>query len=194
MTKLENEKNELQRTLEAQQIIVECIHILYDIHDINQSINIVLEKIGNYLCADRVYLVSLKGKLVNKDWEWCKSGVGSILDLKDLPFAVIERWLRSFKERNYMILNNIEELKENSKEEYELLKTNNIYRLVSSPLKSNGQIAGIIGVDNPPIEKIQNIASLLETLCYFISLSIKRNQAEEELSRLSYHDTLTSFL
>lgn len=193
MTKLENEKNELQRTLEAQQIIVECIHILYDIHDINQSINIVLEKIGNCLCADRVYLVSLKGELVNKDWEWCKSGVGSILDLKDLPFAVIERWLRSFKERNYMILNNIEELKENSKEEYELLKTNNIYRLVSSPLKSNGQIAGIIGVDNPPIEKIQNIASLLETLCYFISLSIKRNQAEEELSRLSYHDTLTSF-
>lgn len=193
MTKLENEKNALQITLEAQQMIVNCIHYLYDNHDIKKSINVVLAKIGNYLHADRVYLVSLKGELVNKDWEWCKSNVSSLLDLRDLPYSMIQRWLQTFGQRNYMILNNIEELKESSKEEYNVLKENGIYRMVSSPLKSNGVITGIIGVDNPPLENIQNIASLLETLCYFIGLSIKRDHAEKELSRLSYHDMLTSF-
>ena len=107
-----------------------------------------------------------------------------INDSKQEALEIVEQAKKEAERIKEEYENNIEELKENSKEEYELLKTNNIYRLVSSPLKSNGQIAGIIGVDNPPIEKIQNIASLLETLCYFISLSIKRNQAEEELSRL----------
>lgn len=193
MTKLENEKNVLQMTLEAQQMIVECIHYLYDNHDISSSINVVLKKIGDYLDADRVYLVSLQGELVNKEWEWCKTGVSSILDLRNLPYSLIQRWLETFEKDNYMILDNIEELKITSKEEYDVLKENGIHRLVSSPLKSNGVITGIIGVDNPPEDKIQYIASLLETLCYFIGLSIKRDRAEQELSRLSYHDMLTSF-
>ena len=65
--------------------------------------------------------------------------------------------------------------------------------MVAVPLESNHQIIAVLGVDNPAKDMMQNITSMLQTLCYFIMLTIKRDQAEKKLAHLSYHDELTSF-
>lgn len=48
--------------------------------------------------------------------------------------------------------------------------------------------------DNPSINLTENAATFLETLSYFIMIAMHRNENEEVLYRLSYLDTLTSFL
>ena len=60
-------------------------------------------------------------------------------------------------------------------------------------MEQNGELAGYLGVDNPPPDKIINIASLLQTLCYFVSLALQHAESQKKLSYLSYHDNLTTF-
>jgi len=60
-------------------------------------------------------------------------------------------------------------------------------------LEQNGELAGYLGVDNPPPDKIINIASLLQTLCYFVSLALQHAESQKKLSYLSYHDNSTTF-
>lgn len=60
-------------------------------------------------------------------------------------------------------------------------------------MEQNGELAGYLGVDNPPPDKIINIASLLQTLCYFVSLALQHAESQKKLSHLSYHDNLTTF-
>ena len=60
-------------------------------------------------------------------------------------------------------------------------------------MEQNGELAGYLGVDNPPPDKIINIASLLQTLCYFVSLALQHAESQKKLSYLSYHDNSTTF-
>lgn len=60
-------------------------------------------------------------------------------------------------------------------------------------MEQNGELAGYLGVDNPPPDKIINIASLFQTLCYFVSLALQHAESQKKLSYLSYHDNLTTF-
>ena len=43
-------------------------------------------------------------------------------------------------------------------------------------------------------DKIINIASLLQTLCYFVSLALQHAESQKKLSYLSYHDNSTTFI
>lgn len=60
-------------------------------------------------------------------------------------------------------------------------------------MEQNGELAGYLGVDNPTPDKIINIASLLQTLCYFVSLALQHAESQKKLSYLSYHDNSTTF-
>lgn len=60
-------------------------------------------------------------------------------------------------------------------------------------MEQNGELAGYLGVDNPPPDKIINIASLLQTLCYFVLLALQHAESQKKLSYLSYHDNSTTF-
>lgn len=60
-------------------------------------------------------------------------------------------------------------------------------------MEQNGELAGYLGVDNSPPDKIINIASLLQTLCYFVSLALQHAESQKKLSYLSYHDNSTTF-
>lgn len=60
-------------------------------------------------------------------------------------------------------------------------------------MEQNGELAGYLGVDNPPPDKIINIASLLQTLCYFVSLALQHAESQKKLSYLSYHDNSPTF-
>ncbi|MCR1957519.1 hypothetical protein [Thomasclavelia ramosa] len=46
-------------------------------------------------------------------------------------------------------------------------------------MEQNGELAGYLGVDNPPPDKIINIASLLQTLCYFVSLALQHAESQK---------------
>lgn len=194
ITEAEEEKQALKNTLDAEQMTMECVRTLYQEHDVTRSIPMVLERLGRFLAADRAYLGVARGGLWYNDYEWCKEGVQSQKEhLQGIPFSAISSWFPAFEQRGCVILEDIEALRDTVPEEYELLHAQEIHSLVASPLEQDGKLLGLLGVDNPPLERIRGIESLLKTLSYFLLLAYRRTETEQQLSHLSYYDTLTSF-
>lgn len=110
-----------------------------------------------------------------------------------MPESLIDRWRSVFSKNECVIVEDVEKLKDTSPEEYRVLTMQNIRSLVAAPMEQGGELKGYLGVDNPPPQRLQNIASLLQTLCYFLMLSYRRADNEQQLSRLSFYDTLTTF-
>ena len=154
----------------------------------------VLEPLGSFLSADRAYLFMKRQGLFYNDYEWCRAGITPQKEvLQAVSPSIVSRWLPIFAQQECVIQEDVEKLSGSDPEEYELLHAQGIQSLVAAPLNQDGQLLGLLGVDNPPPERIRSIASLLQTLCYFLMLAYRRTESEQQLSLLSYHDTLTSF-
>ncbi len=194
ITEAEAEKQLLKNTLDTQQMVMECVRTLYQEHDLPAAIDAVLEHLGRFFAADRAYLFMLHDGLAYNDFEWCREGVAAQKEvLQAMPLAVVTRWMPFFDRQECVVIEDIECLQADNSEEYKLLADQDIHSLVVAPLEREGELLGLLGVDNPPRERIRGIASLLQTLCYFLMLAYRRNEDELQLAQLSYFDTLTSF-
>lgn len=194
VTEAEKEKQSLKFALRAEDMLVDCVRSLYGDAGISETLPVILEKLGRFMHADRSYVFMLRdGKLYN-EYEWCAEGVESQMEtLQGVPVELVSRWLAIFDRQECMVLEDVQELKENYRDEYEVLKMQGITSLVTAPLERDGHFCGAIGVDNPPAEELVNIGPLLRTLGYFLMLAYRRDENAKELNRLSYHDTLTTF-
>lgn len=193
-TESEREKEALRYTLNSEKMIVECIRTLYQEHDLDKAVTQVLCQLGTYLSADRAYVITLEGDLLYNNYEWCAEGIESQKELlQGQPSSLIERWKPLFAREECVLIEDVGGLKEISPEEYEILQIQGIRSMVAAPLEQGGNFEGCLGVDNPPPDKMKNIAPLLQTLCYFLISAFRRAENESQLSYVSYHDMLTMF-
>ena len=104
-------------------------------------------------------------------YEWCSVGIEpQIQNLQGIDILLIDRWKPYFNRHECVIIENLEKIRNESPGEYEVLNMQGIKSLVAAPLEIGGKLSGYIGVDNPPVDKIKNISSLLQTLRYFCLL------------------------
>lgn len=194
ITEAEKEKQDLKNALDTEQMVMECIRTLYQEHDLAIAFPAVLKRLGHFLSASQAYLAMVRDDQIYNDFTWSEEGCALLNDfLQDSPLSTVDRWRTAFKQQGYVILEDIEELRESHPAEYELLHTQGTHSLVAVPLEHNDTLKGILGVHNSPPQRIRSIVPLLQTLCYFLMLTYRRSESEHQLSQLSYYDTLTSF-
>lgn len=194
ITKAEEEKQNLRYTLKMEDMIMDCVRTLYQGQKLADTIPRILKSLGGFLEAERCYIFLLHEELAYNDFEWCRQGVRPQRDnLQALPLSFFDSWMPRFNRRECVIITDLEQIRDSSPEEYDILSRQNIHSLVAAPMERSGAFCGCLGVDNPPQERLAYIGTMLQTLCYFLMLSIKREEDEEQLAHLSFHDTLTSF-
>ena len=97
ITEAEAEKQALKNTLDTEQMVMECVRIMYRQPDMALSAPMVLEHLGCFLSADRSYLAMLRDGLLYNDFEWCKDGIDSQKEnLQGVPLSSVERWVPIF--------------------------------------------------------------------------------------------------
>lgn len=193
-TEAEQEKIKLKFSMEADKMITDCVRILYQNNDLDAAIPQVLMLLGSFLPADRTYVINIRNEQMYNDYEWCAKGVASQrMLLQALPMVLIQRWLVLFDQKECVIIEDLEQLRDSDPDEYSILKEQGITSLVVAPLEQDGVLIGYLGVDNPPPSKIKNIAPLLQTLSYFLLLAQQHEKSQKQLTHMSYFDNLTSF-
>lgn len=193
-TEAEYEKEKLRYALSSEQMVMECIRTLYCEKDIGDAVNDVLRESGVFLNAERTYMFNLTGGFFNNDYEWCAENVGSRQEvLQDLGREQLEQWRGILRKEGCIVIKSAEEFREMFPGSEDIIRERNIRNIAISPLEKEGVVVGCLGVDNLPEERLLNISSILQTLCYFILLAYRRAEDEQQLSHLSYFDTLTSF-
>ncbi len=193
-TESEKEKQQLKFTLDAEKMVTNCISALYQQNDIVETTTQVLRMFGSFLSADRTYIIYIRDGLMYNDYGWCADGILPQKEyLQALPLSLIERWITYFNRKECIIIKDLGQLKDSEPDEYRILHGQSISSLVAAPLEEDGKLLGYLGVDNPPPERIMNIAPLLQILCYFLLLARRHAESQRQLSHMSYFDTLTSF-
>ena len=159
----------------------------------DKSIDIILEYLGKALHGERTYIFE-QNKAGGDDntYEWVASGVTPEIDnLQNLPPEVCANWYRKFQENKNIMIEDLEDIREEDPLQYDNLKRQNIHSLAVVSLYDNGKIIGFYGVDNPPGESLDYAQNMLEIVGHFIVSCLKRRNLLKELRDMSYSDQLT---
>lgn len=100
-------------------------------------------------------------------------------------------WIPTFQKGESIIIRNVNEIVSYDPTVYETLIPQNIARLIVSPICRDREVIGFYGIDNPPLDRMDHIAFMLQLLGHFINSMLRRRDLVGKLETLSYHDQLT---
>lgn len=159
----------------------------------DKTIDVILEYLGKALQGERTYIFEKNaGGGDDNTYEWVANGVTPEIDnLQNLPPEVCANWYRKFGENENILIEDLEDIREEDPLQYENLKRQDIHSLAVVPLFDDGKVIGFYGVDNPPGESLIYAQNMLQIVGHFIVSCIKRRNLLKELKNMSYCDQLT---
>lgn len=191
MYQLISREGKIKERLEIATILNKCIAELISGEDEDAAISNLLRIISGYFDGDRSYIVQIdeKRNVCTNTYEYAMNGVTAEKDnLQEVPMEMLDIWMDSFRKNSLYYIPDIEE--EQGQPYYETLKMQDITRLLAVPLNSDGKIIGFLGVDNPRLHYEDH--TLLSSIQYFLTDSLKAKERKACLQYMSYRDMLTT--
>ena len=184
-------EGKMKERLEIATVLNRCVTELLDETEDSHAINNLLGIITEYFNGDRSYIVEIneKKKVFVNTYEYAETGVTEEMDnLQEIPLEMLDIWMDSFRKNGLYYIPDLEE--EKGQPYYETLKMQDITRLLAVPLSRDGKIIGFLGVDNPRLHYDDH--TLLSSLQYFLTDSLKAREQKEKLRYMSFRDMLTT--
>ncbi|MHA7110296.1 PAS domain S-box protein [Sunxiuqinia elliptica] len=119
-------------------------------NEIDGALNVALERIGQFLTADRAYIFEIDNTqaLMSNTYEWCNHGVlPEISNLKDIPVDIFPMWMKQLKSGNAIIIPSVANLPESWHAEKAILEPQGIQSLVVLPMYEEERLIGFVGLD-----------------------------------------------
>ena len=185
----------IQKYQNMEFMINEGVRIALQTATPEQSIEVILEYLGNSLNGERTYIFERneRGRDDNT-YEWVAEGISREKEnLQDIPPEICAHWYRMFQEGKFIVFKDLEEIRESDPLQYENLKRQNIHSLVVVPLYDDGKVIAFYGVDNPPPPSLEYASNMLQITGHFLVSCIRRRNLMRELEDMSYKDALTGF-
>ena len=169
----------------------------------------ILKSVGKYTAADRAYVFewsSEKKESFKNTFEWCASGIEpQIQNLQEVPVCLMQNWVETFIHKKNIIIYDLEEIAEETPQEYEILKPQNIHSLIAVPIYTNHKFIGFIGLDNPNLNQDRmsmnllsdvgcHLGSVRENLRMMEVLEQQHNNLEKSLEELQKEKNILDVL
>ncbi|MFW5629238.1 MAG: diguanylate cyclase domain-containing protein [Acetivibrio ethanolgignens] len=176
-----------------ETLVNESIRIALMASTPNKSLEIILEHLGKILKGERAYIFERNTRGGDDNtYEWVAEGITPEREnLQNLPPEVCANWYQNFKENKNIVIEDLEDIREEDPLQYANLKRQNICSIVVVPLYDERKVIGFYGIDNPPKESMDYIQNILQIIGHFIVSSLKRRDLIKQLERISYLDQLT---
>lgn len=193
ITKHEIVSRSTQERLIFAQKIAGYTRTLAENADYGEAISRVLASVGDFYQADRAYLFEPSPRREgywDNTFEWCAPNVeAQAQNLQEVPPQAVARWMELFDRGRSVVILNLDALRRENPEEWQILDAQRIARLIAVPLRDGGRTIGFIGVDNPRYA-IQDDTQVW-VLSSFLVNRIRQERNEKryrELLRANYHD------
>ncbi len=148
LKKVENELLSLS-TLQKVLIKISTQYINVSINKIDESINIALSEIGEFVQADRAYIFNYnhETRTASNTYEWCQVGVDpQIENLQNISFDDIPLWIDSHLKGDTIYISNVGQLID--VDIREILESQNIKSLIAVPMMHGDLSVGFVGFDS----------------------------------------------
>lgn len=185
LTENEITSKKVREKLEFEDNIIAATKMLAEEKDKDKAINGVLSMIGDYYDAARAYLFELQenGEFWDNTYEWCASGAISQIDFfQNVPLSLTRRWSESFYKGEALVTEDVELIKESAPEEYEILKAQNVQRMIMSPIWNASELVGFLGVDDP--QKHIADPAHIQMVSYFLADRLSKEENKDRLGEL----------
>lgn len=190
ITKHENVSRDTGERLAFAQKIVENTAILSGESRYDEAVDKVLASVGQYYQADRAYLFEpTHGQtgFWDNTFEWCADGVEAQHgNLQQVPPVALDRWMQQFDRDRTIYILNMDVVRDQNPEEWEVLNAQKITRLIAVPLRDDGRTIGFIGVDNPR-NSIRD-DSQIRVLAHFLITRLHQERSECRYKQLLQYD------
>ncbi len=184
---------DLKLKINYEKSLNACVEILHTADSPNESINKLLEILATYYQAERGYIFSIKEdeETMANTHEWCKEEIEPQIDnLQSIPVEYAANWFESFDKSGEFIIRSLEKEVEKDTNQYNTLAEQGITSLVTVPLRNkDGSFSGFLGLDN--FNQTELSTELLKSVAKFVEVFFDKTQLMEQLSKLSYRDSLT---
>ena len=190
VNQLTRSQDKTEEQLKISNTLIQCVTELSSDKDINLSIQNLLMIINQYFDSDRTYIFELNPQktMLKNTYEYVKGGVSVQIDnLQEVPITVLPKWMENFQRFEPYYISDLEQ--ERGYESYNMLKAQDVYRLIAVPLGKKGDVVGFVGVDNP--RQFYDDATLLSSIQFFLTNSLATKKQQEQLRYMSYRDMLT---
>ena len=144
-----------------QQMLMELsgTYINLPVEQLENTISISLERIGQFIEADRVYLFKYDDEknTSSNTHEWCNEGIEpQILELQDLPNEMIADMVETTKRGDMMLIPDVMALPEQNSLR-QVLEPQGILSLIVIPMMDEGKCTGFAGFDSVKTHRIYGI-------------------------------------
>jgi diguanylate cyclase (GGDEF)-like protein/PAS domain S-box-containing protein len=191
ITKRKNSEEAVVHEWQVEKTISDISSRFIGIFNIDRSINLSLEDIGNLSGASRAYLFLFteNGLFMNNTHEWCNKGVSPEKNnLQNLPTREFPWWMDKLKNKKIIHIKDVSKMPLEAKNEKKILEDQKIKSLLVFPLLVDGKIAGFMGFDN--IHGIGKWSdenfSLLRLFSEIVGNALKRKRADKALKQKTH--------
>ena len=141
--------------------------------ELNDRILQLLEEIGAYTQAERVYIFdwAASGHEYKNAFEWCAEDtcvhskrMEKTIDVQDMPY-----WQRRFAQGESILILDLEEAEAQMPFECDYLRRHGIHTEIAVPIVSHNQLNGFLGLDNPKAPYLDMAAKLMQDVGIHIS-------------------------
>ena len=184
----------MKTIIKYELVINEALRSALNYHTPDEQINEFIRFFGRHIGSDRIYIFEDCKERHGTDntYEWCAQGVTPEKDrLQNVDMDVIKWWYDTFSRGESIIITDIEDIKEEHRVSYDMLKAQNVRNVVVCPLRYKDEISGFFGVDNPPKSDYRGLTTFLDMigtlLISFLKLrnSFIKSNKEAKLSSYS---------
>lgn len=164
---IENTYDNLKSSLDDLELMLhQMVRIdrARDVHELHDSIQNLLQAMGDYTKADRVFIFEFRDALhiYRNTYEWCAPGITPQIDnLQTIEPSDIPVWQAAFEQGENIVIPNLEDVRDTMPGEYEILRVQDIHSEISFPIFSKDALIGFLGLDNPTIEGSYRFINLL---------------------------------
>ena len=183
--------------MKYELVINEALRSALNYHTPDEQINEFIRFFGRHISSDRIYIFEdcKERHVTNNTYEWCAQGVVPEIDrLQNVDMDIIKWWYDTFSKGESIIIADIEDIKEEHRMSYDMLKAQNVRNVVVCPLRYKDEISGFFGVDNPPKGDYRGLTIFLDMIgTLLISLVKLRNSfiKSNKEARLSSYTSLS---
>ncbi len=192
VTEQVKQQNDMLHQLDRERVLIRCARTLGLELEVKDALNRLFEIVGNYYKAGRTYLfeIDYRAKTTSNTYEWVAQGTTAEIDnLQDVPIESIKPFLDMFEEKGMFYITDLDADISKDTLTYQVLEAQGIHSLLAVPVVKEDKVVGFLGVDDPK-ENIKDF-DLLTSVLYFIQNDLEKRRVMEQLSQLSYADTLT---
>ena len=189
----------INQQLRLQQLLISISteYINADLHDIDGLINNSLQKMGEFVEADRSYIFAynLIDNTTNNTHEWCASGIEpEIQNLQNIPIEYIPLWLEAHKENEAFYIQDVNKLPDEGEFGLKaILEPQGIQSLIAIPMIKAGELIGFVGFDS--VKKLFNYSENEKNILFvFASMLVNVRQRKENEERIKEQENKKEIL